>query len=262
MKHFFFSAVSMLLLLTCLSSCGEKPYTITGTLDLPEQIPYGDTLIDVPSFEDTWVYLLDFENQLVDSVQIQDNSFYFEGKVKPSDTYFLQLTCQVGSAMVVIEPGDIEVNFYPDVTVGGTPSNDAMAEIDEKLEDLNVSTYQYMAELTDSLRAYDQEISDSLQFQLAIQFQQAYTSLLDDAYEQNKSNMAGVYAVLMRHMNVQSSAEFERALSNYPEKIRNNDLLQLNLRLLRQYEMVQEADTVPFDPALFGVEPEGAVPQN
>lgn len=262
MKHFLYSAIPMLLLLTSLSSCGQKPYTITGTLDLPEQIPYGDTLIEVPSFEGTWVYLLDFENQLVDSVQIEDNSFEFSGKVDPKDTYFLQLTCQVGSAMVVIEPGDIEVNFYPEVTVGGTPSNDAMAEIDSQLEELNVSTYQYMAELTDSLRMLGQELTDSMQFNLALEFQRAYTSMLDDAYEQNKSNMAGIYAVLMRHMNVQSADEFERALSFYPERVRNNDLLQLNLRLLRQYEMIQDNDSLQLDPSLFGLEPEGTAPQN
>ena len=138
----------------------EKPYTITGTLDLPAQIPYGDTIIDVPSFDGSWVYLLDFENQLLDSAQIIDNTFHFEGEVDSREPYFVQFVSQIGSTLLVVEPGDIEIFINPDITVSGTPSNEAMSDLDAALENLNSETYEYLAKLTDSLRTTGEEVPE------------------------------------------------------------------------------------------------------
>ena len=164
----FALVISLLALCACKH---EKPYTITGTLDLPAQIPYGDTIIDVPSFNDTWVYLLDFDNQLLDSALIADNAFHFEGTVDKRQPYYVQFVSQLGSTLLVIEPGDIEVYINPDITVSGTPSNEAMADLDAALEDLNAETYDYLAQLTDSMRAEgSEEVPEDLQMQIAEQF--------------------------------------------------------------------------------------------
>ena len=110
MKINRFPLFALVISLLALCACKhEKPYTITGTLDLPAQIPYGDTIIDVPSFNDTWVYLLDFDNQLLDSALIADNAFHFEGTVDNRQPYYVQFVSQLGSTLLVIEPGDIEV---------------------------------------------------------------------------------------------------------------------------------------------------------
>jgi hypothetical protein len=66
--------------------------------------------------------------------------------------------------------------------------------------------------------------------------------------------MAAAYAVLMRHMNVNSAEELEEALSKYPKSIRENELVQINLRSLRQYEQTMEDDSLVFDPSILGVE--------
>lgn len=249
-----------------LSACQkEMPYTITGTLDLPAEIPYGDTVIAVPSFEDTWVYLFDLDNQMVDSAQIQDNHFYFAGKVDPTDSYFVQLAMQMGQSLLVVEPGDIQVYIdRDDISITGTPSNDCICDIDAAMANLNNDTYAYLAELTDSLRNQGQELSDSITKQLSEDFRATIINVLDSAYQANKDNRGGVYAVLMRHLDAETSDEFEKAIADYPEEVRNNELLQLNLRMMRQYEQMyqQGSGLEGLDPSQFAPVEEGvAVPQ-
>jgi len=237
------------------SACTKNnEYTITGTLDLPAQIPYGDTIIDMPSFEGTWVYLLDFSNQLIDSAQISDNSFSFKGEVEPDDTYYVQLASQIGSTLLVIEPGDIEVFMNPDITVSGTPSNDAMTDIDAALENLNNDTYEYLAMLTDSLRNNGEEVSEDMQKQIADEFHETMINILDSAYEANKDNQAAAYAIIMRHMDVLSADEFEKAIEKYPKFIQENELVQVNLRAMREFEKLDTGNIQPFDPSLLGIE--------
>ena len=248
----FALVISLLALCACKH---EKPYTITGTLDLPAQIPYGDTIIDVPSFNDTWVYLLDFDNQLLDSALIADNAFHFEGTVDNRQPYYVQFVSQLGSTLLVIEPGDIEVFINPDITVSGTPSNEAMADLDAALEDLNAETYDYLAQLTDSMRAEgSEEVPEDLQMQIAEQFRTKMNHILDSTYHANRNNMAAAYAAIMRNIDVQSADEFEEAMSKYPKSIRENELVQINLRSLRQYEQTMEDDSLVFDPSILGVE--------
>ncbi len=250
-----YSLFALVISLLALCACNRvKPYTITGTLDLPAQIPYGDTVIDIPSFNDTRVYLLDFENQLLDSALITDNTFHFEGTVDSREPYFVQFVSQLGSTLLVVEPGDIEILINPDITVSGTPSNEAMSNLDAELEDLNAQTYEYLAQLTDSIHAAGEEVSDDLQMQIAEQFRADMNRILDSTYQANRNNQAAAYAVIMRHIDVQSADEFEEAMAQYPKSIRENELVQINLRSLRQYEQSLEDDSLIFDPSILGVD--------
>lgn len=246
---------SLLVLSSALLLCacqGEKSYTITGTLDLPAQIPYGDTIVDVPSFNDTWVYLIDLDYQKVDSALIEDNSFYFEGKVKQNDAFFVYLVSQLGQSILVVEPGDIEVYINPDITVSGTPSNDCMTDLESSLTNLNNDTYTYLADLTDSLSAVGEEVSDEQQMQIAEVYRTTMINLLDSAYEANKDNQGGAYAVLMRLMDAETVDDFETALERYPENIRNSQLIQLTLRQMREYEQMDQGSGLEdLDPSMF-----------
>lgn len=236
--------------LVALSACnGNKPYTINGTLDLPAQIPYGDTVVDVPSFNDTWVYLFDFDYNPIDSALIEDNKFHFEGEVKPDEVYYAQFACQLGQALIAIEPGDIEVYINPDIIVSGTPSNDCMADIDAALSNLNNDTYARLAQFTDNLHQIDQEPTEGDLKRFSDEFQRAMNAVLDSAYEDNKNNQGAAYAVLMKLVSCNSSKEFEQKIAEYPEKVQQNELIQTSLKMLRQYE--QMADTSDFEPSLF-----------
>jgi len=255
MKTNLRSSLFILALAAGLASCNkEKPYTIHGTLDLPDQVPYGDTIIDVPSFEGTWVYLIDFDSTPVDSAEIQDNNFLFEGSVKGDETYYLQFVSQIGNSLVAIEPGNIDINVTLNgILISGTSSNDAMSDADAVMENLNADTYARYSALVDSLQQLGQELSEEQHLRLAQEFQNAMAYQLDSIYQANQSNLGGPYALLLRHMDSESSAEFEEAISAYPEAIRNNQLLQYNLRMLRQYEAMYDtaadSDSLTLEPA-------------
>ena len=241
--------------LALLSACKyEKPYTITGAFDLPDQIPFGDTIIDVPSMDGTWVYLLDFDNQLLDSAEVADNTFRISGIVDKRDPYYVHFVSQMGDALIVVEPGDIEVTINPEITVTGTPSNDGMTDLESALDELNNETYDYLATLTDSLRATGGELTEDEQMEIAERYRVSMQHIIDSIYDANKDNMAAAYAVIMRHINVNSADEFEEALSKYPKSIRENALVQVNLRSMREYEQFDDDDSITFDPSILGVE--------
>lgn len=234
-KSFLFASVVALALCSCNR---EQPYTINGILDLPDQIAYGDTLIDIPSFEGTSVYLLNLDNEPVDSAMIVDNAFKMEGMVRPKEPYYLQFISQLGNSLIAIEPGEIDIEITEnEIIVSGTPSNDAMSDVDAIMENLNNDTYAYFAHLTDSLKKEGLEMSYEQQLRLAQEFQNSMNTQLDSAYQENKDNLAGPYAVMMRLVYCESSQLFESAIAEYPEEIQNNELIQFNLRMLKQYEM-------------------------
>lgn len=237
MKTKLFLLASVVALALC--SCNrEKPYTINGTLDLPDQIAYGDTMIDIPSFEGTMVYLLNLDNEQVDSAEIVDNSFKMSGMVRPKEPYYMQFVSQLGSSLIAIEPGEIDIEITAnEIIVSGTTSNDAMSDVDAIMENLNNDTYAYFAHLTDSLKKEGLEMTYEQQLRMAQEFQNTMDSQLDSAYQENKDNLGGPYAVMMRLVYCESSELYESAISQYPEEIQNNELIQLNLRMLKQYEM-------------------------
>ena len=90
--------------------------------------------------------------------------------------------------------------------------------------------------------------------QIAEQFRTKMNHILDSTYHANRNNMAAAYAAIMRHIDVQSADEFEEAMAKYPKSIRENELVQVNLRSLRQYEQSMEDDSLIFDPSILGVE--------
>lgn len=244
----------------------EKTYTITGTLDLPDHIEMGDTILPVPSLEDEWVYIMDLENEAVDSTQIHDNKFSFSGKVKPDECYFvvLGIGSKLGQSLIAIEPGDIEVYMdQDDITVTGTPSNDCIADLDAAQAKLTTDTYAYFTSINDSLLNLGMVLSDSLAKPIVDEYESKMNALLDSAYNNNQDNLGGVYIVSRRYLDVTSSAELEQALEAYPEKIRNNELIQVTLRMFRQYEEMYQygSGLEDLDPSMFAPAEEEGAPQ-
>ena len=83
-----FPALFMLIILM-VSCSNEKPYTIHGSIELPDSLMVGDTLMATPSLEGWQVYMLDLDGQTVDSVEIADNQFTFAGKVDKKNPFFV-----------------------------------------------------------------------------------------------------------------------------------------------------------------------------
>ena len=235
--------------LLAVSCTNEKPYTIHGSIELPDSLMVGDTLMATPSLEGWQVYMLDLDGQTVDSTEIADNKFSFEGKVNAKDPFFVYIASDICVGLIAIEPGDISVVIDAEsLTATGTPSNDAMIDIDAALVNLQQDTYVKMAELTE---AYGEEMTDSIVFPLYQEYMSQYASLVDSFYEKS-SGLAAIYCVHILTSNAQSSAELLDAIAEYPEEIQNSPLIQSRVQYLRgieaYYQMLEgnESDTTSF----------------
>ncbi len=232
MKHLF---PAFLLLVTMLVSCtNEKPYTISGSIELPDSLLVGDSMMAVPSMEGWQIYMLDLDGQTVDSVEISDNQFEFTGKVNKKDPFFVYLASDLCVGLIAIEPGDIHVVIDSEsLSATGTPVNDLMMDIDAALLNLQQDTYTQMAELTEE---YGEAMDDSLMMPIYQEYMSQYNQMVDSFYQSAPNSLSAVYCVNIQTANVQSSDELLEAVSDYPEYIQESPLIQARLKYLRSIE--------------------------
>lgn len=232
------------LVLTMISCSNEKPYTIHGSIELPDSLMVGDTLMATPSFEGWQVYMLDLDGQAMDSVEIADNKFVFTGKVNKKEPFFVYLANDLCVGMIAIEPGDINVVIDAEsLTATGTTTNDLMTDLDATLLNLQQDTYATMAEITEE---YGEAMSDSLLMPIYQNYMSQYTQLIDSFYNASEGNLSGVYCVNVLTAHAESSDALLEAISNYSEEIQNSPLIQTRLNYLRSieayYQMMNEGD--------------------
>lgn len=244
---------AFLMLIMMLVSCtNEKPYTINGSIELPDSLMVGDTLMATPSLEGWQVYMLNLDGESIDSVQIADNHFTFEGKVNKKDPFFVYLASDICVGLIAIEPGNIDVVIDAESLIAtGTPTNDAMTDIDGALLNLQQDTYAQMAELTEQ---YGEAMSDSVLMPMYQDYMSQYNQLIDSFYNATDGGLAAVYCVNVLTAHAQSSDELLEAISEYPEEIQNAPLMQTRLSYLRNieayYKMLEgsaEQDTTSFN---------------
>lgn len=243
-----------MLLITFMVSCSnEKPYTISGSIELPDTLLVGDSLMATPSLEGWQVYMLNLDGESVDSVQIEDNKFTFSGIVDKNEPYFVYLASDLCVGLIAIEPGDIQVVIDAEsLTATGTPVNDLMIDIDATLLNLQQDTYSQMAELTE---AYGEQMSDSILMPLYQEYMSQYNHVVDSFYEAAGGGLASVYCVNILTAHAQSSAELIEAMADYPEEIQNSPLMQTRLNYLRGIESYyQMLDGVNPDTTSFSIE--------
>lgn len=248
MKHLI---PAILLLITLMASCSnEKPYTIQGRVELPDSLLVGDSLMATPSLEGWQVYMLNLDGESIDSVEISDNQFVFQGEVNSKDPYFVYLASDLCVGLIAIEPGDIEVVIDAEsLTATGTPTNDMMIDIDATLLNLQQDTYAEMAALT---QEYGETMPDSLMMPLYQDYMSRYNQVVDSFYQTNPEGLAAVYCVNVLTSHAQTSDELMEALAEYPVEIQNAPLMQSRLTYLRgiesYYQMLegQMQDTTSF----------------
>jgi len=248
MKKIF--PVLLSLILVAISCSNEKPYTISGSIELPDSLLVGDSLIATPSMEGWQVYMLNLEGESIDSVQIENNHFAFSGIVDQKDPYFVYLASDLCVGLIVIEPGDIQVVIDTEsLTATGTPVNDMMIDIDATLLNLQQDTYAQMAEMTEQ---YGESMSDSILMPLYQDYMSQYNHVVDSFYQSTNGGLGAVYCVNILTSHAESSAELQEAIAEYPDEIQNAPLLQARLKYLRgieaYYQMLdgESPDTTSF----------------
>ena len=179
-----------------MASCSnEKPYTIQGRIELPDSLLVGDSLMATPSLEGWQVYMLNLDGESIDSVEISDNQFVFQGEVNSKDPYFVYLASDLCVGLIAIEPGDIEVVIDAEsLTATGTPVNDMMIDIDATLLNLQQDTYAEMAALT---QEYGEAMPDSLIMPLYQDYMSRYNQVVDSFYQTNPEGLAAVVTIVL-----------------------------------------------------------------
>lgn len=218
------------------ASCShDKPYTISGVIDMPDSLQLGDTIIATPSFEGWQVYMLDLEGAPIDSVEISDNRFSFSGNVDERHPFFVYLANDICVGMIALEPGDIQITINESTLIAsGTSTNDMMTDLDGVLQDLQEDVYEKMSTIANESEGG--VISDSVMTDLYMDFRAQTTHLLDSFYNCYEGKLGAVYAVNYKTADVQSSEELNEILSDYPEEIRNSQLMRGRLDYMRQVE--------------------------
>lgn len=229
-----------------IASCNqEKPFTINGTLSIPSQIPYGDTIIDIPSPENSMVYLLE-DDEPIDSCEVIDNHFAFSGTVLADDAHFVNVASPYFNTLLVIEPGDITIHAdgMEQPVIGGTPSNDgingllfALAEVEEKIGTMAIELFS-----SDETEESESDIDYEALGRLQDQYQQMQHHVMDSVYEANTDNLASIYAAVFRCASVQSAAEFEEALASYPDRVKNHPFVVDLIQTMKAQETAAEYD--------------------
>lgn len=242
-----------LLALIAVSCSNNKPFTINGTIDMPDSLQMGDTMVATPSFEGWKVYMLDLDGTPIDSVEIADNQFAFSGEVDKKNPYFVYLANDICVGMIAVEPGDIQVTIdQASLLACNTPTNDLMTDLDLSIQNLQEDIYTYLADLTE--KNDGEQLPDSVLMPIYMDFMNTTTQLLDSFYTANQGTLGAQYVVNYITAQVQTSDELLEAIEDYPDDIKNSQLIKSRLDYLRQieayYKMMQEgmddSDTTQF----------------
>lgn len=233
MKKILFAILCVVALASCNS---QKPYTITGTIDIPDSLNYGDTVIAREPLDGTFVYMLDLDGEPVDSAMVINDTFVFSGKVSAKEAFFAYIACEYSYGIVAVEPGEYSMTIGQEVLAYGSPSNDAINDIDAKVAEIEQSIGDRMMAAVEEAGGYP---SDSLMMPFYLEFNDKYQTLIDSVYQENKENLVGVYAVNIITSGAQSVDELDMMLEEYGSYISESPMMEARRAYLREGAMRQ-----------------------
>ena len=176
--------------------CGNNGYVIEG---------------QVAGIEDQTVYLMNDKREHIDSTQIVDGAFKFEGEVEqPAQVY---LATDHPFAIVYVEKGAIAVAGSIEepqtITVKGTPANDARAEYVE-----------WQSAFMESYRAATPEEQTAME--------EEYYATIGEYVAQNAGNLFGVKLYLSELSYGATAAEMLEQVEKFsPEMQLTNEIVSL-----------------------------------
>lgn len=233
MKKILFAVICVLALASCNR---EKPYTITGGFDIPDSLNFGDTVIAREPLDGMFVYMLDLDGEPIDSALVENETFKFEGKISAKDAYFAYIACEYAYGIVAIEPGDYGMTIGQEVMAFGSPTNDAINDIDAQVAEIEQGIGDRMMAAVEEAGGYP---SDSLMMPFYLEFNSKYEALIDSVYKNNQKNLVGIYAVNIITSGAQSVEELDEMLEEYNDYIALSPLMEARREYLREGAMRQ-----------------------
>lgn len=224
-----------------LAACSEKPltYTIEGSFDVPESFQVGDSVITRGPIVG-YVYLADLKGNPIDSAQIIDEKFTFNGVIdKDQEPYFAYIIGEYGQGMFVIEPGELTAVLGEPTVVKGTAVNDQIVAMMSYVDTIGYQLYDELQSLQ------EQNGGKTLDQNEIMVVYSKYSGIVnryvDSIYHANDDNLLGVYCANVMSVQAQSSAELEEIIAPFSDYVKNSQLIQEHLNYLREVEMSSAA---------------------
>ena len=194
-KKFGFICSSLLMTATLIfTSCGGgKRYTIEGNVDSRD-------------FDSLYVYLYDYNAEIIDSTMVLQGHFIFEGEVETPE--LINFVCPYGSELMALEPGHTQLVIEQSgIAEYGTPCNDEINLLKTTITDYGTEATEKLNQL--AAIANDTMDVETLVMEINRSFVEQINKVLDSTYSANKDNLAGLYVFLLKLWNVQDPAEAE-----------------------------------------------------
>lgn len=230
MKKLLTAVVAALLLTAC--NKNSDTYTINGSFNLPETYQMGDSVYTMGPITG-YVYLIGLNGDAIDSVQIVDRTFTFTGLADANKPYFAYLVSEYAAGMFVIEPGTMEAVIGEPVVVTGTPSNDTITALMERVDEIGVQMYEELSALqSDS----GDNLSDSQITPIYTKYSDMVNVMVEELYQKNTDNLVGVYCANVMTVQARSSQELEQLLTRFSQYVRDSELIQQHMSYLLEAE--------------------------
>ena len=170
------SLISIFVLLLALTSCGQKPITLT----------INGTVTDA-ALNGQQVYLMDYNGYKgIDTTVVTDSKFTF--KVIKDTATIVGVRLKRMSATLILEDGVVDVELAESSTISGTPLNDSLNLLDSKITPLNKSSYAIYKQF--SLPNVDKEKLKKENIKIINSTKEIYQK----SFDSNIGNMMGVYS--------------------------------------------------------------------
>lgn len=231
MKRILSSLIIAAALLAGLASCNnEKPFSIHGRFDVPDSLHQ-----HLAELDGELLYLIDIRGERLDSTEMLDGEFAFEGTV--GEPYFAYVAGSYDVlSMIVIEPGDIRITLgLEENAVTGTPSNEGITRLEAAIARLRLEAMEQIEAL--GIYSDDAEPDETAQ-EAAMQ---VYMGLMARTYEvfdstanAHPEDLVGVYAANALTSDAATPEALEEAIEGYSDYIRSSELFEVRLEYLRE----------------------------
>ena len=214
-----------------LSACQKtQTYTIQGKFDIPATFELGDTVIERGPITG-YVFLYSLNQQRIDSAQIVDETFTMTGLADSKKPYYVYLISEYGANLAAIEPGQINVLIGEPMHVTGTPINDQIDQLMDRVDAIGLMLADEMETL-----GQDALLNEETFVPVYNKYSSMVENLIDSVYQQNTDNLIGVYCANVKTSQARSVAEMEEMLAPLSDYVKNSELIQVHLNYLRQVE--------------------------
>lgn len=202
------------LFLSTLLSIGFSACAVAGQPD------YSVTATVPDMFDDTMGYIVDYDSDAkLDSAVVVEGTVKFAGNIADPILARMIINGKRGPVFV-LEPGNIALDSEAQ-TIKGSPLNDKLTD--------------YSNRITDILKKSRKLTNDSVGMARMAELETEYSTLLNEACEQNVNNPIGLYFFLQNayEMNLQ---ELDAYLAKYPSLAKSKRVQSLRTALLAEEE--------------------------